>query len=290
MFSHAFRAMGTDFTFLVDAVEGTDPQGFADDAERLVRELESRLSRFEPESELSRLNRDGVTVAGDDLLLVTRLALQARAETGGRFDPTVQPAMVAAGYDRSFDRLPPDVGETGSPAPAGGAVTIDLAHRTIRLGERVALDLGGIAKGYAAEIACGVLAEAGPCLVNAGGDIATRGVPDSGAWAVGVPTPDGELTIGLADAGLATSGIDRRRWTANGAPRHHIIDPATGGPVAGDVPRVTVVADTAIRAETVATALFLAGADAACTEAPKLGVEAIVVTTDGRTLLSEGLA
>lgn len=289
MFEHVFTAMGTDITFLLDAPDTATSRGVAADAEQLVRNLEARLSRFLPDSEVSRLNREGTAVVGEDLLLLTGLALEARVESGGRFDPTIHQALLAAGYDRSFTEMPDDVGAAGPPRPAGGTVLIDPPSRTLRLGEGVALDLGGIAKGYTAEMACGVLAEAGPCLVNAGGDIATRGVPEAGVWAVAVDTPDGAITVGLAHTGLATTGIDRRRWTAGGAPQHHIIDPASGRPARGDILRITVIAGTAIRAETVATALFLAGAEGATDEAHTLGVEAIVVTTDDRTLLSEGI-
>src|SRR5438309_1920651 len=76
------------------------------------------------------------------------------------------------------------------------------------------------------------LAVAGPCLVNAGGDIATR----DGAWPVAVETPDGPLTLELSGScALATSGRDSRRWRRAGREMHHIIDPATGAPSRTDL-------------------------------------------------------
>ena len=98
---HAFRAMGTEIELLGDG-------GF-ELAEAEFHRLEAQLTRFRPESELSRLNRDGCIDASPDLLRVVELALDARERTDGRFDPTVHDALVAAGYDRTF-------AEVGSPA------------------------------------------------------------------------------------------------------------------------------------------------------------------------------
>jgi thiamine biosynthesis lipoprotein len=150
----------------------------------------------------------------------------------------------------------------------------------------VRLDLGGIGKGYAAERAADLLATAGPCLVNAGGDIATRG----GSWPVGVETGGEPLTLELSGAALATSGRDRRRWKRNGRELHHLIDPLTGEPAKSDVLRVTVVADDAVEAEVRAKSLFLAGARRARAEADAAGMPTIVVMDDERTFLAGGLA
>jgi thiamine biosynthesis lipoprotein len=273
--------MGTEIELLVDA-EGADDALAA--AEREFHRLESLLSRFRDDSELSQLNRDGSIDAGPDLLRVVELALAAREHTDGRFDPTVHDALMAAGYDRTFDAVSADGAGVGSTAPAGGRVRIDGSR--IELGAGVRIDLGGIGKGYAAERAAEPLATAGPCLVNAGGDIATRG----SSWPVGVETGDGTLTLELHGSALATSGRDRRTWRRGGRAMHHLIDPSTGAPAASDVIRITVVAADAVDAEVLATSLFLAGVDEAAAEADAAGVPAVIVGADGRTLLAGGLA
>jgi thiamine biosynthesis lipoprotein len=277
----SFRAMGTEIELLIDA-EGADDA--LDAAEREFHRLEALLSRFRDDSELSQLNRDGSIEAGPDLLRVVELALGARERTSGRFDPTVHDALVAAGYDRTFEAVAADGAEAGTPVPAGGGVRIDGYH--IELDAGVRIDLGGIGKGYAAERAAEPLATAGPCLVNAGGDIATRG----GSWPVGVATGDGTLTLELSGSGLATSGRDRRAWRRGGSALHHLIDPSTGASAASDVLRITVVAADAVDAEVLATSLFLAGMDDAAIEADAAGVPAVIVGEDGRTLLVGGLA
>ena len=276
-----FHAMGTDIELLVDA---SGAEGALDAAEAEFHRLERLLSRFLDDSELSQLNRNGSIEAGPDLLRVVTLALAARKRSSGRFDPTVHDAVVGAGYDRSFEHVEAE-GET-SIATAAANGRVEISGSTIRLSRGVRLDLGGIGKGYAAERAADLLAVAGPCLVNAGGDVATRG----GAWPVGVETAGEPLTLELRGAALATSGRDRRRWRRNGRELHHLIDPATGAPADSDVLRVTVVADNAVDAEVKAKSLFLAGSRAAVAEADADGIPAVVVTERGSTLLAGGLA
>ena len=147
---------------------------------------------------------------------------------------------------------------------------------TIELEPGTRLDLGGIGKGYAVDRVAELLAVAGPCLVNAGGDLAVRG----GSWPVGVTD---ELTLELTRGGIATSGRDRRRWIRNGEERHHLIDPATGLPARG---RASFGSPSSRRsaaaAEVAAKAAFLGGASIFLTCPRHRG--------DGRTVLAGGLA
>lgn len=280
MTGHRFRAMGTEIELLVEAER---PDGALAAAEAEFHRLEALLSRFLPGSELSRLNECGSLEAGPDLLEVVHRGIEARRQTGGRFDLTVHDAVVAAGYDRTFDELPAE-----GPAPAGGSRCGGGVHvdgNRIELDDGVRLDLGGIGKGYAAENAATILAVAGPCLVNAGGDVAARG----GSWPIGVQTADGVITLELARGGLATSGRDRRVWRRAGQELHHLIDPATGRPAATDLLRATVIAPDAIQAEVWAKALFLAGSHAAAGEADAHGLPCVLVTEAGETRLAGGL-
>ena len=285
MIRHAFAALGTRVELVLDAPAGRESSAALAQAEAEVHRLESILSRFRPESELSQLNRDGAIAAGPELAEVVRAALHARAATGGRFDPTVLDAVEGAGYDRSFAELPAAGPRPLQARSCRGHVTVDAAG-TVRLAPGARLDLGGIAKGWIAERAADILAAAGPCLVDAGGDIATRGA----AFPVGVDTPDGTVTLLVEGAGLATSGTDRRRWLAQGgAEAHHLIDPATGAPSRSDLLRVTVVAGDATAAEPWAKALFLVGAAAAQAEAELRGIPVVLVTRGGHTVLAGGV-
>ena len=168
---------------------------------------------------------------------------------------------------------------------------VDRERSRVTLGAGTRLDLGGIAKGHAADRVCSMLGAAGPCLVSAGGDIAVRGRPSAGTWTVAVATGDGAITLGLTHGGLATSGVDRRHWLQAGTQCHHIIDPASGRPAATDLLRITVVAATAREAETLATSLLLAGdLETAVSEADAAHTPCVAVARDGRTRLAGGLA
>lgn len=289
---YSFPAMGTRVELLLEAPPGARAVASLAIAAAEVHRLEALLSRFRPDSELSRLNVAGRLAVGDDLLRLTHLALAARERTAGAFDPTVHHALAAAGYDRTFElvRAGAPEAQAADVTPCGGGVTIDAAAGVVELEPGYALDLGGIAKGYAADSACRLLAAGGPCLVNAGGDIAVSGPPASGSWPVGVKTARDPLTLALAEGGLATSGTDGRRWRRNGRRLHHLIDPRTSRPAHTDLLRVSVAAEAAVDAEVEAKALLLAGERSARDRAERRELRAVLVTVDGRTLLTGGLA
>ncbi len=275
-----FRAMGTDVELLVRPANGGTDAAFAAATAEFER-LEQIMSRFRSDSELSELNRSGALDASAELVEVVGLALAARERTAGRFDPTVHDALVAAGYDRTFAELDPDgPAATNLDVTCGGGVTV--ADGRIELDAGVKLDLGGIGKGYAAERVADLLAAAGPCLVDAGGDIAMRG---SYVWPIGVETGDGVLTLAVEGGGVATSGTDRRRWMRGGEEKHHLVDPRTGACAQSDLVRVTVFACDAVEAEVLAKSLLLAGA----AEAGRTDVAAVLVTDGGETILTGAL-
>jgi thiamine biosynthesis lipoprotein len=286
--------MGTLVECLVAGEEPTELAPAFAAVEREFERLEAIFSRFRVDSELSRLNLVGVLDTSLDLFRVVQLALEARADSGGVFDPTVHDALVAAGYDRTFDDVRAGRGEPVGPRPArlacAGRVWIDPETRTIELGEDVRLDLGGIAKGDAVDRACDLLEPYGPCLVNAGGDIAVRGKLDGGPWPVGVEVPAGSLSLGLASGALATSGRDRRRWRMDGEERHHLIDPSTGRPAETDLVRVTAFGERATDAEVRAKRLVLAGAEAAVALADAEGIPCVLVTEEQEVVFAGGLA
>jgi thiamine biosynthesis lipoprotein len=262
-----FRAVGTTCSAVV--TDGGGAQRALEAARAEVESCESALSRFRTDSDLSRLNAaDGRWVVVDERLReALALALRAREATNGRFDPTVLPALTAAGYDRSFEQL-----EEREPRAAAGwsaGARIDVDGDRIRLERGAAVDLGGIGKGYAAERAVAANREAWPAAqgagVDLGGDLALWGVPEPGTpWRVRVADPRGGSagTIVVHGGGFATSGRDVRRF----GPRrslHHLIDPATGAPAEPGPLAVTVVAARAAEAEAHSTALAISTLSAA---------------------------
>ncbi len=290
--------MGTSAQVLVF---GPDAEALAGRARRRIEDLESRWSRFRPDSELSRLAaRPGhASIVSRDTFALVDLAVRAWFATGGRFDPTVGAAMVANGYDRDFPLLDateaPATPLQPAPVPGCAGIHLDAELSMITLPDGVRLDPGGIAKGWAADLVTAELLDEGAtgALVNLGGDLRVRGEgPDGGRWPVTIEDllrPGEErLRLALDDAGVASSSTQQRRWRHGGAERHHVIDPRTGQPAETALAGVTVLAADAWWAEAVATAVLLdPDPDAAVRDLPS--ASAIGVAHDGTVHLSSGL-
>ena len=293
LLTEQFAAMGTTCAAGVTTVPADARRArraIAAGREEIDR-CERALSRFDASSDLSRLNAASGSWVDVDKRLVEALAqaVRLRERTGGRFDPTVLPALVAAGYDRTFAELELRAPRTALGWRAGAAVEVDLDAGRARLAAGVAVDLGGIGKGFSAVRALEAMGAAWPempgGLVDLGGDVAFRGSPpDEGPWRVAVADPrrPGEQLCILAVAGgaVATSGRDRRRF-GPGRSLHHLIDPRTGTPAAAGPLSVTVTGPDAGEAEAYATALAistLADSRALLASRPELG--ALVVPTD----------
>ena len=232
-----------------------------------VAECERVLTRFDLRSDLSRLNRAAGRWVDVDTRVLAALeaSLRARRQTHGRFDPTILPALVAAGYDRTFDELEPRPATSIDGWRGGARVDVDADQGRARVAAGAAVDLGGIGKGFSAERALRAMRWAWPDLtgglVDLGGDIALYGVPAGAvAWHVAVADPrvpgNTLTTLRLHGAGVATSGRDRRRFGPENA-LHHLIDPATGAPADSGPLAVTVIAANATEAEVHATALAI---------------------------------
>lgn len=272
---HEFRAMGTSCAVAVyaSARERSDALRALGAARAEVAECERVLTRFDPHSDLSRLNRAAGRWVDVDarVLAALQASLRARRQTHGRFDPTILPALIAAGYDRTFDELEPRPAADIEGWRSSARVDVDADNGRARVAAGAAVDLGGIGKGFSAERALRAMRWAWPeltgGLVDLGGDIAFYGVPaGASAWHVAVADPrvpgNTLTTLRLGGAAIATSGRDRRRF-GPGRSLHHLIDPATGAPADSGPLAVTVVAPDATEAEAHATALAMAPLDEA---------------------------
>ena len=230
---------------------GTTCSLFAMDAdlsegERWVRRMGERLTRFSPDSELSRLNaRAGEWCrVSPDLESVLTFAIEAQHMSSGLVNAAVLPSMVAIGYARPLaeGHASATLDEAWPLPPLSEALELRAGHARVARGSGI--DLGGIAKGWMADRLCETL---GPsCVVNLGGDLRVRG-----RWPIGV----GEATLMLHDQGAATSSTRKRRW----GQLHHLIDPRTGLPARTGLDEVSVVAATAFQAEVVAKTALLLG-------------------------------
>ncbi len=263
----SFRAMGTMCGVAATAASHDVflARNALDAAWAEVIACERVLSRFDPRSDLSRLNRSAGEWVAVDTRLIEALAaaLRGRTSTYGLFDPTILPALAAVGYDRSFELLTERAGAPLDGWHGGACIDVDPDSGRARVEQHGAVDLGGIGKGFAATRALLAMRTAWPALpgglVDLGGDIAVWGdPPEDGPWRVDIADPRGHGrvagTLELTSGGVATSGRDTRRF-GPGRRLHHLIDPATGEPAAVGPLSVTVVAGSATEAEPYATAL-----------------------------------
>lgn len=278
--------MGTDAHLIVDSPGAAE---LAAEARRHLEDLEDRWSRFRPTSELSQLNAAGgapVVVTGATYSLIER-AIDAAFATGGRFNPAVLHAVVAAGYDQSFELLnsgPRPTPEAAVPVGSCADVMLIPDALAVCLPPGVGLDLGGIGKGYAADLVVADLLAAGAVgvCVNLGGDLRVGGrAPSPAGWIVSVDdpfTPGAErVRLALSEGAVATSARTRRRWDSG----HHLIDPDTGRPADSGIAQVTVIAAAAVDAEVLAKAAFLAGPVDGPDLVQSWGASALFVTDTG---------
>ena len=269
-----FEAIGTDIEVLV-----TEPDALAE-ATAVVREHLARLdlavSRFRPDSEVSRLARAAEdepawALASPVFASALRAALRAARLTGGLVDPTVGRAVAASGYDADLDvvRSRPAT-HPGDPVPAPGwrSVTIDPVTDRVDVPQGCLLDLGATAKAHAADVLAERLSGRlpGGFLVNLGGDIAVAGEAPAEGWQVGVDDARGSTlqVVAVADGqGVATSSTRHRTWaTADGGTRHHLLDPRTGRTATATWHQVTCVGATALEANAASTAAVVLGEQA----------------------------
>ena len=290
--SYAFHAMGTEVTVDVPGVDAACERDHAVRAAALFAETERRTSRFDPASELSRLNRAATPMRVSPELFEVLVRARVHFDTTrGLFDPGIGAALASLGYDRSFapGALDRATDATGTTRGAARATMLDLvihvATRTVERAPALQLDLGGIVKGLTVDRAAARLPSV--AAIDAGGDAVLRGAgPDGTGWLVEVEDPADParvlLTLRVSDSAVATSGSNRRRWVVAGETRHHLIDPRTGRSARTDLAQVTVVASSAERAEVLAKAVLVAGAvEGRALLAARSDVAAVLVDTRG---------
>jgi thiamine biosynthesis lipoprotein len=289
-----FQAMGSQILAILDT-DNPSARAALNAVPAWFAGWERALSRFDPQSELSALNRKtGQWVRLSPVLgSVIRAALQAARTSDGLVTPTMLPALEAVGYDRDFSRIDKASADNAE-VPPGVAdwrtIQWNARQNMIRVPPGVRLDLGGIAKGWAADQAVRRLGRSGPALVDAGGDIAVSGPRADGLpWPIGVSDPQMPDTqvdlLFLRQGGVATSGRDYRRWRQGATERHHIIDPRTGLPAVTDLLSVTVIAPTTVQAEIAAKAVLILGSMAGLAWLERRAAQTVLlIRSDGAIL------
>ena len=291
-------------------VYGENAAAVLESAEKELHTLdEAVLSRTAGGSELYALNTsNGETVeyGADDILpALIETALTISDATDGAFDPTLAPVLDAWGFMKDERRVPSadELKELLSHTGCGKVALEKTADGwTVTLLDGAQLDLGGIAKGYAADLLRAQLEKEGvtSATLDLGGDVFVMGRKTDGSdWRIAVKDPaDTESYLGVvsaADKFVVTSGVYERYFEENGVRYHHILDPKTGCPAESGLVSVTVLCGNGAWADALSTACFVLGPDGALALRDDLAdqgtdFELILVTDDGRVLYTDGLA
>ncbi len=293
--------MGTGYSVRLG---GAAKEGLEQQVLSVLRDVDTHMSTWKADSELSRLNR---SVDGDWQEMTpatTRVIAQAMStseSTHGAFDATVGPLVDLWGFGAGSSssngvrgQRPGVQSISQTMARIGHEyIDVDLQANAVRKRKSdIELDLSGIAKGHAVDRVAAVLDANGieSYLIEVGGELAARGrKPDGSAWKVAIEKPEAGRrdvfrVIELENRAIATSG-DYRNFFDDGGQRYsHAIDPRTGQPVHNGLASVSVVADTTMAADALSTSLMIMGADEAMAFAEQHDVAAQLILKSGSSL------
>lgn len=294
-----FEALGTKNHITVyDSLD----EKLLENAVNRVLDIDDKMSAFKKSSEISNINQNAgrcSTKVSDETLELFDLAGKVSEVSQGAFDITIGPLVRLWG-----------IGKRGSFVPAGAEieksrklvdyrdVITDRTNKTVYLNRPgQAVDLGGIAKGYAADEVKRILMQGkvNSAVINLGGNIITIGKrPDGSPWRIGIqnplaPTGEHVGSISVESKTVVTSGSNERFFMKNGTRYHHILDPRTGNPAQSGLLSVTVVCNRSVVADALTTALFILGMEKGMALLKTFEAEAVFLTEEGHIYVSEGL-
>lgn len=295
--------MDTLVTISVVSDSGSKAEKAMDRAFSEIGKLDTMLNIFSDRSEVSAINKGAgispVRVSPETIEVIEK-AVFTSEKTDGAFDPTIGPETSRWDFSGKTSS-PPDVKTIKEKLGLVGykKIVIDKEKSTLYLKKKgMLLDLGGIAKGYAADRAVDELKRQGikAGLVSVAGDIKAFGLkPDKSSWIIGIRNPrpknkDDEIiaTIGLKDMAISTSGDYERYFVFNGKRYHHILDPKTGFPADG-CRSVSVITQDGVNTDSFSTGVFVLGPEKGMQVLKEIGFEGIIIDINGNIHTTPGL-
>lgn len=271
-----------------------------------IREIEDKMTinKESAKGEIINLNnfagKDDVTLSRETFKLLEKGKYYGEISKG-KFDITIGPLVKLWNIDTENAAVP-DLGIIKKKLPLVDFNKLELDENKMQarlLNKGMMVDLGAIAKGYAADEAARILREAGinSAIVNLGGNILTVGKkPDGSLFRLGLQDPDkprneNMAVVKLANQSLVSSGTYEKYFEANGKRYHHIIDPETGYPAENGLVSVSIITEKSIDADALSTSIFLLGLEEGMSLTEELNdVEAIFVTNDKKVYLTSGIS
>jgi thiamine biosynthesis lipoprotein len=269
-----------------------------------IEELADLLDYYSPTSEITAINKNAgkkpVKVSNQTLDVIKK-SLEIARLTDGAYDPTIGPVMKLWDF---VNKIKPEqsVLQENLPLVDYRKVDINVENSTVFLRNKgMELDLGGIAKGYAADRALDVITSQGikAVLVAIAGDIKCSGLkPGEISWHVGIQSPrDDEKCVSennilaslfLDDQAISTSGDYQRYFIENGIRYHHLLNPKTGMP-SHELISVSLIAKMGVMTDALATGVFVMGIDKGIKLLTSLGIDGVFVDKDKKVFITEGL-
>jgi FAD:protein FMN transferase len=303
--TEAFEAEGFYMgTVITQKVFGANGQATLDEVNQKIGSLEKLLTFNAPEGDINKLNENagkGNVELNPETIKILKKSQQVAKLSNGAFDVTVGPLVKTWGIGTKPQYIPTQE-ELKSLLPLINYKDLYVDDHSAGLKKAGQLiDLGGIAKGYAGDVAIEIYKKNGikSGFISLGGNVVTLGSkPDGSPWSVGIrnPRPEGFQSgqiVGLVkvtDKAVVTAGDDQRYFEKDGQRFHHILDPKTGYPAKTDLMSVTLVMDSSLDADALDTAVFILGLEKGLEFIKQYdGVEAVFLTTDKRIVVTEGL-
>lgn len=300
LFSKSYYILGTIISLKVCGING---EKVIDEAMDRLTEIDDKMSVFKVDSEITRINKNAGKLpqaVSTDTFYVIHKAISYSQLSEGAFDPTVRPIMNLWGIGTDHPKVPENriinkaikiVSYTDIILNENG-FTVKLNH------ENQAIDLGAIAKGYAADEVKDIFLKNNVenAIIDLGGNVYVLGnTPDGEMWNVGIQDPlkqRGKVVgvIGLSNKSVVTSGGYERYFEEDGEIYHHIIDPRTGYPCTNGIISVTIISDFSIDGDALSTCTYIMGLDKGLDLIESInGVEAIIIDKDNEIYTTSGI-
>lgn len=294
-------AMGT---VISQKVYGAKGQAAIDETMEKIEGLEALLTFNAPGGDINKLNENAgksKVELNPETVKIIKKAQQVSELSNGAFDITIGPVVKSWGIGTDEEHIPE--------AEELKKLLSLVSYKDLYIGESSSglkkagqlVDLGGIAKGYAGDVARDIYRKNGiqSAFINLGGNVVTLGnKPDGSQWRVGIRNPrptgpqGGEIlgTVSVTGKAVVTAGDDQRYFEKGGQRYHHILNPHTGYPAQSDLMSVTLITDSSLDADALDTAVFILGLEKGKELIQQYGgVEAVFITTDKKIYITEGL-
>jgi len=232
-----------------------------------IKKIEDLVSKYSPNSEISRLNKTGELEASPDTFYLIQKAGEFWQASDGAFDITVGPLMDLWGFTDKNYQVPDDKDIKKTLDLVGfDKISFDNSKNMVKFNvSGMKVDLGGIAKGYAVDKAVNKLIAEGikSCLINAGGQVICLGDKFGKPWRVMIKNPLGEAPssylLEIKNMSISTSGDYEQFFLKDNKRYSHIMDPKTGYPVQNNIASVTVIARDGVTSDALSTSIFVLG-------------------------------